>query len=278
VLFRSEKHTFHFGMSQIQADLRDVQFAYRRKTGWPRLRDSGLADVVIAGKGITIDLTVESVPNRRDKVIRVKDTEISIDTMRWSVKDAKHNMIYKIASSLFTPVLKKAIIAGLNVALRAAVEHLDDQLVEVRNRMEEAKRDDNELTRKQALKDMFAKKKDHAKDAAQKADEKTGTFKLVTDPSDSVVRDLEESKAKHSWTNRAFMTTEAAQSGADWRSPVFSLFSNKHPAVSGNPHPSAGNNSRVPAVGGTGANNVQSGAHAVGGNNVQSTPHATGNL
>jgi hypothetical protein len=76
--------------------------------------------------------------------------------------------------------------------------------------MEEAKRDDNELTRKQAvslghpvaraetkpdiepratqLKDMFAKKKDHAKDAAQKADEKTGTFKLVTDPSDSVVR------------------------------------------------------------------------------------------
>jgi hypothetical protein len=35
---------------------------------------------------------------------------------------------------------------------------------------------------------MFAKKKDHAKDAAQKADEKTGTFKLVTDPSDSVVR------------------------------------------------------------------------------------------
>jgi hypothetical protein len=65
------------------------------------------------------------VPNRRDKVIRVKDTEISIDTMRWSVKDAKHNMIYKIASSLFTPVLKKAIIAGLDVALRAAVEHLE---------------------------------------------------------------------------------------------------------------------------------------------------------
>jgi hypothetical protein len=34
-------------------------------------------------------------------------------------------MIYKIASSLFTPVLKKAIIAGLDVALRAAVEHLE---------------------------------------------------------------------------------------------------------------------------------------------------------
>ena len=46
--------------------------------------------------------------------------------------------------------------------------------------MDEAKRSD-ETTRTQALKDLYAKKKDTGKERAQKADEKTGTFKIVTD-------------------------------------------------------------------------------------------------
>ncbi len=54
--------------------------------------------------------------------------------------------------------------------------------------MEEAKQSD-ETTRTQALKDMYAKKKASAQDKAQKADEHTGTFKLVTDR-DSQVSDV----------------------------------------------------------------------------------------
>lgn len=46
--------------------------------------------------------------------------------------------------------------------------------------MDEAKQSDD-TTRQQALKDMYAKKKATAEQTAAKADEKTGTFKLVTD-------------------------------------------------------------------------------------------------
>jgi len=104
--------------------------------------------------------------------------------------------------------------------------------------MEDAKKSD-EATRTQTLKDMYAKKKDRTKHAAQKADEKTGTFKLVTDPNDSVVRDLDERQSKESWTKRAFKVEEAAHNGQDWRSPVFGLFDKKHPAVTGQHHPVA---------------------------------------
>ena len=41
-------------LAQIQADMRDVAFYFHKKTGLPRLKDSGLADVFLGGKGITV--------------------------------------------------------------------------------------------------------------------------------------------------------------------------------------------------------------------------------
>lgn len=41
-------------LTQIQADMRDVAFYFHKKTGLPRLKDSGLADVFLGGKGISV--------------------------------------------------------------------------------------------------------------------------------------------------------------------------------------------------------------------------------
>lgn len=229
-------HRVRFTMSQIQADLRDVQFAFRRKTGWPKIKDSGLADVVIGGKGIGVIVDLETVQNRRDSVFRVKDIDVDIDTLKFSIKNSHHDILYKFVKATATGIIKHAIEAAIHTALRTAFEGLDEQLAEVRNRMEDAKKSD-EASRTQTLKDMYAKKKDRTKHAAQKADEKTGTFKLVTDPNDSVVRDLDERQSKESWTKKAFKVEDAAHSGQDWRSPVFGLFDKKHPAVTGQHHP-----------------------------------------
>jgi hypothetical protein len=51
--------------------------------------------------------------------------------------------------------------------------------------MDVAKKSD-ETTRTQTLKDMYARKKETAQETAKKADEKTGTFKIVTERDDQV--------------------------------------------------------------------------------------------
>lgn len=272
-----QHHVFSIGFSQIQADLRDVQFAFRRKTGWPKIRDSGLADCFIGGTGITVHVTLESVENRRDQVFRVKDIKTDIDTLKFSIRDSKHDLLYKFIKATATGIIKKAIQAAMHEALRNAFEYVDEQLVEVRNRMEDAKKSD-ETTRAQALKDLFARKKEHAQHTARKVDEKTGTFKIVTDRNDSVVQDLDERQSKESWSKRQFKVEDAAKTGKDWRSPVFSLFSKKHPASSGEHHPNVsgkGVSSGHSNVAGTGV----AGSHATGsnltGNNVAGT-RATG--
>jgi hypothetical protein len=40
----------------MQADMRDVAFYFKKKTGVPRWKDSGLADVVLGGSGLTVGI------------------------------------------------------------------------------------------------------------------------------------------------------------------------------------------------------------------------------
>lgn len=47
-------HEFTLTFGQMQADMRDVAFYFKKKTGIPKLSDSGLADVVLGGEGLTV--------------------------------------------------------------------------------------------------------------------------------------------------------------------------------------------------------------------------------
>ena len=47
-------HDFTFTLSQIQADMRDIAFYVHRKTGAIKLRDQGVADVIVGGNGLTV--------------------------------------------------------------------------------------------------------------------------------------------------------------------------------------------------------------------------------
>ena len=52
----SGRHEFKLTLREIQADMKDVAFYYRKKTGIPKLADSGLADVILGGSGLTVCL------------------------------------------------------------------------------------------------------------------------------------------------------------------------------------------------------------------------------
>jgi hypothetical protein len=50
----NQHHEFTLTLGQIQADMRDVAFYFRKKTGIPKMVDSGIADVVLGGEGMTV--------------------------------------------------------------------------------------------------------------------------------------------------------------------------------------------------------------------------------
>ena len=78
-------------LSQIQADMRDVAFYYRKKGGL-KISDSGLADVFLGGKGITVKVTLTSTADERAhgaSLFRVKDVKVKVDALKFAIRDVR---------------------------------------------------------------------------------------------------------------------------------------------------------------------------------------------
>ena len=133
--------------------MRDVAFYFRKKTGAPKLTDSGLADVLLGGQGLTVTVHLVSADKDRSSVFKVKDVSTLIHTLKFSVRDSKHDMLYKLLGPLATGLVKKQLQKAIGGAVRTALEYVDGQLVGVRDRMAEAKASEDK-TRTQALQEV----------------------------------------------------------------------------------------------------------------------------
>lgn len=57
-------HEFTIHFAQVQADMRDVAFYFKKKTGMPKIQDSGLADFIVGGNGLSVRNSIyEAYPN-----------------------------------------------------------------------------------------------------------------------------------------------------------------------------------------------------------------------
>ncbi|CED82968.1 Protein of unknown function DUF4449 [Phaffia rhodozyma] len=216
-------HKFSLHFSQVQADMREVGFYFKKKTGFPKLKDSGLADVLLSGDGLTVDVELESAGSRTDHVFLIKHVNATVDTLKFSIRDSKHDLLYKIMAPLAQGLIKKTVGLAVEQAIKTGLEYVDEQLVEVRNRMDAAK-DSDSLSRTDALKEMFQRKKEKAEvrkeKAKEKADERGSQFAIVTSRDASVIPN---SNPPHSKGEKIFEKDKLAKAGETWHSPAFSI-------------------------------------------------------
>ncbi|EIN05339.1 hypothetical protein PUNSTDRAFT_106990 [Punctularia strigosozonata HHB-11173 SS5] len=210
-------HELTITLAQIQADMRDVAFWFRKKSGFPKLQDSGLADVLLGGEGLTVTVHLVSADKDPSSVFKVKNVAVKVDTLKFSIRDSKHDLLYKTLRPLATGLVKKQIQKAIADAITTGLEYVDGQLVGVRDRMSEAKASDG-TSRREVLKQMFQDKKQTAKAEAHK--EKGSKFQVVS-KRDSVLLPNQGSPA--GWINRVQEREEAASSGKDWRSDAFDV-------------------------------------------------------
>ncbi|TFK32241.1 hypothetical protein BDQ12DRAFT_659490 [Crucibulum laeve] len=204
------------GLEQMQADMRDVAFYYRKKTGIPKMSDSGLADVVLGGEGLSVSFRVLSYSTDPTSVFKVHDVHVKIDTLKFSIRDSKHDFLYKTLRPLATGLIKKQIQKAFHDAIVTALQYVDGQLVGVRDRMREAKVKEGE-SRTQVLKDLFQSKKEEASTTAsvRSSTDRNSQFKIVSDKRQSL---LQNTGHPAGWVNRTSEKQEEAVKGGEWRS------------------------------------------------------------
>ncbi|KAG8861957.1 hypothetical protein FRB96_002400 [Tulasnella sp. 330] len=226
-------HNFTFTFSQVQADMRDVAFYFNKKNGFPKIKDSGLADVFLGGEGLTATVHLASAGRDRSSVFHVKDVHVKLDSLKFSVRDSKHDLLYKTLKPLATGLVKKQIAKAITDAITTGLEYVDEQLVQVRDRMAEAQGND-QVSRKDVLRDMFERRKEQA---AAKKDEKTSDARFqVVAKRDSVI--IPNAGHESGYINKQAEREAAASEGQGWHSKAFSII-NPIQASSVSPHTDA---------------------------------------
>jgi hypothetical protein len=152
------EHEVELTFSQIQADIRDVAFYFRKKTGLPKLRDSGLADFILGGEGVNVNVKLVSSSKDHTSVFKVKSVHAKVASLKFSIRDSKHDLLYKTLKPLATGLVKKQIQKAIEDGVRTGLEYVDGQLVGVRDRMAEAKveegKDGETKTKMQVLQEV----------------------------------------------------------------------------------------------------------------------------
>lgn len=136
--------------------MRDVAFYFKKKTGFPKLSDSGLADVLLGGEGLTVTAHVASAGKDSSSVFKVKNVHVKVGTLKFSIRDSKHDMLYKTLKPLATGLVKRQLQKAITDAVTTGLEYVDGQLVGVRDRMAEAKASEDK-SRTQVLQEVRAR-------------------------------------------------------------------------------------------------------------------------
>ena len=213
--------------------MRDVAFYFKKKSGFPKLSDSGLADVLLGGEGLTVTAHIASADKDQSSVFKVKSVHVKVGTLKFSIRDSKHDVLYKTLRPLATGLVKRQLQKAIADAVVTGLEYIDGQLVGVRDRMAEAKASEDK-SRTQVLQEvrlfsadrrvislmavfwqMFHRNKEQADSVKDKADEKGSHFRVVSRRDSMLMPDKGHPAG---WVNRAQEREAAAHHGKDWRS------------------------------------------------------------
>ncbi|EGG07712.1 uncharacterized protein MELLADRAFT_48043 [Melampsora larici-populina 98AG31] len=219
----ANKHSFWISFSQIQADLRDVAFYVHKKSGFPKIKDSGLADVVISGNGVSGKVHIES-STAKDRVFTVKEVKVKVDKLSFGIRDTKHNFLYSTLRPLAQSLVKKQIAKAIEDGIRSGLGQLDAQFVDIKERLDDAEGDD-QITKMDVIKDTFTSKKDDASAQINDKKEKTGTFKLVGKRESKIIDwASKNSLVEKQGAKMDAIATQDGQPGVDgWKTDAFTI-------------------------------------------------------
>ena len=74
--------------------MKDVAFYYRKKNGI-KVSDSGLADVFLGGKGISVKIQISSTMEDRANgasLFKVKSVNVKVDALKFAIRDVSSKL------------------------------------------------------------------------------------------------------------------------------------------------------------------------------------------
>ncbi|KAK4517613.1 regulatory particle non-ATPase [Mucor velutinosus] len=120
--------TLFVRMSEIQAEIDDVVFFYKKKTGFPKLSDRGVASLTVGGKGISVATRITTVSDNPAKTFKVASCKCNVDNLKVKVNDSNHDILYKAIRPLVIGQVKKQVSRAIEEKVVTMINQLDQKV------------------------------------------------------------------------------------------------------------------------------------------------------
>jgi len=223
----SNRQSFMVSLSGIQCDLRDVSYYINKKTGFPSVTDTGVADFFLGGAGLGLKLHLRT-PNKTDRAhfFLCEKVDVTINNLRVKLKQSQHKMLFSIMSPLLLKVMRPAIQKVAAKQIQDAFAKMDAVAWRVHQEQDKVKRElanDPENAQNiyrryaQAFQSEMMRKKEQAQKVASDKE-----LKMAVTKEDSL------DKFKHislpgGISTKATEYKEMSRRGDRWQSDVFSI-------------------------------------------------------
>ncbi|KAF8421047.1 hypothetical protein EV426DRAFT_226581 [Tirmania nivea] len=104
------RQSFMVSLSGIQCDLRDVSYYIKKKTGFPSLTDTGVADFFLGGAGLGLKLHL-STPSKHGRAhfFKCDKVDVTISNLSVKLKQSRHKLLFTALKPLLLQVMRPVI-------------------------------------------------------------------------------------------------------------------------------------------------------------------------
>jgi Protein of unknown function (DUF4449) len=150
----------------------------------------------------------------------VKSVRVKVDSLKFSIRDSKHDILYKTLRLLATNLIKKQIEKAVVDAITTGMEYVDGQLVAVRDRVNEARASPDSSSTDVLRAAFQGRREDGEKSVSASSAERKSHFKVVA-KRDSAI--LPKHGHPSGWATKVQERAEAALTGESWHSDAYVL-------------------------------------------------------
>ncbi|PKS13252.1 hypothetical protein jhhlp_000023, partial [Lomentospora prolificans] len=231
----NEQHqVFDVRVGGIQMDLRDVNYYIHRKTGFPSVKDTGIANIFLGGTGLTFELGVSTAQRHdRQKFFKVDNVDVDIQNLKVKLVKSKYKLVFSLLQAVLLKIMRPVIQKIVEKQIKDQFNKWDKVMYEIqkdakstltderaRISAEEGGKKTNVYTRYMNSAKKYRKQK---KAEAKRMAEQKGAGKklnIAYTMHDSIFPDIKLSDAT---STRATKYKDMSRQGQNWESPVFSI-------------------------------------------------------
>jgi hypothetical protein len=214
-------------VSGVQIDLRDVSYFVHKKTGFPSIRDTGIADIFLGGQGFSFKVRMSTADKTdRQHFFKIDKIDIDIKNLNIKLKKSKYKLPFTLFKPLLFKVLRPVIQKVLEKQIRDTVTQADAIAYSIHQEAQLAARRTDPTSPQNVYQRYYQaaqKRLLQGKDKSKKAAEGRKVNMAVTQQ-DSIFPDV---KLPGGISTQATKYKEDAARGDKWESPIFTIGSAK---------------------------------------------------